>query len=74
MVLSYAHMLNVANTNAWQIYIQNGGQLNPLAFRRIVHAVLEENKRVSSARGRPLSNYKTDTRSVLFLSCVKFIY
>lgn len=48
----FSHCLDMATQNAWQLYKQNGGQLDHLKFRRSVAvSLLEMNKKTESHRG-----------------------
>lgn len=58
-----AFLIDVAEQNAWQLYRLDSGKLDHLAFRRrIVTAILESNRRISSSRGRPSLTSKIDSR------------
>lgn len=55
------YMIDLAEQNAWQVYRQDGGRLDQLAFKRcIALAILEKNKRILSTRGRlPMARPKS---------------
>lgn len=58
-----AHMIDVAEQNAWQLYKEEGGKLDHLAFRRrIVMNLLESNQKGTVGKGRPSQAEKMDSR------------
>lgn len=58
-----AHLIDVAEQNAWNLFRRNEVPIDHLAFRRrIATAILESNKRVGSSKGRPSKVCKIDSR------------
>ncbi|KAJ4442616.1 hypothetical protein ANN_04205 [Periplaneta americana] len=57
-----AHLIDVAEQNAWLLYRCNEENIDHLSFqRRVATAILESNKRVLTSKGRPSTVSKIES-------------